>query len=198
MVPRLVLRVATPLEFVVALPAALLFSVKLMVCPLTPTAGDPEVRVADKLTVCPKTPDAELTERLVEFCTDSDAAGLVWALPLQVPPLGVAVTENEYAPAGTPLVVETVKVDVLGVLLLAPVTVAGENAGVAPAGRPAALSVTVQATLFPPKFTVTENAVALPATTGLGDCEPTATELMFESVNVFCACNPDWLPTAVK
>ena len=67
MVPRLEDRVATPLEFVVALPAALPFSVKVTVCPFSPTAGDHDVRVADKLTVCPNTAVTELVDRLVLF-----------------------------------------------------------------------------------------------------------------------------------
>jgi hypothetical protein len=77
MLPRLELRVAVPLEFVVALPTAFPFSVKLMVCAFSPTAGDPDVSVADRFTVWPKTPVTELTERLVPFCTVKVAAGLV-------------------------------------------------------------------------------------------------------------------------
>jgi hypothetical protein len=52
-VPKLALEVATPLEFVVPLPAAFPFKVNVIVWPLSPTAGDPDVRVADKLTVSP-------------------------------------------------------------------------------------------------------------------------------------------------
>ena len=75
--PRLELRAAVPLEFVIALPAALPFSVKLMVCPLSPPAGEPDVRVADKLTDCPKTAATGLVERVVVFCTDKLAGELV-------------------------------------------------------------------------------------------------------------------------
>jgi hypothetical protein len=68
MAPRLALWVAVPLAFVgPPLPAALPFSVKLIVCPLTPTAGEPDVRVADKFTDCPKTPVIGLVDRLVVF-----------------------------------------------------------------------------------------------------------------------------------
>ena len=53
MLPKLVVQDAVPLALVVALPAALPFNVKLIVCPLSLTAGDPDVSVADKFTVCP-------------------------------------------------------------------------------------------------------------------------------------------------
>ena len=60
-------RDAVPLALVVALPAALPFNVKLIVCPLSLTAGDPDVSVADKFTVCPKTAVIGVTDRFVVF-----------------------------------------------------------------------------------------------------------------------------------
>ena len=83
-------------------------------------------------------------------------------------------------------VVPTLKLVVFGVLLLAPVTLEGVNVtGVAPAGKPVVLNVTVQAVVFPPKFTVTGLKVAVaPAITGVGLCAATVTVPMLESVNV--------------
>ena len=60
------LKVATPDEFVVAEPAAVPLSVKLMVLPFTPEPAD--VSVAESEVVPPKLPEAGLTLRDV-VCT---------------------------------------------------------------------------------------------------------------------------------
>ena len=118
--------------------------------------------------------------------------------PLQPVP-ATAVTVKEYEPAATPEIVPTVRTVVLGVLLFAPATLVCRNEGDAPAGNPLVLKVTLQVVLLLPKFTVTGlNVAEPPAMTGDGDCAATTTVVICASVNVFCACNPDWLPTAVK
>ena len=74
------------------------------------------------------------------------------------------------------------------------------NEAVAPLGNPVAVRVEVQLPL-PPKVTVTEEyAAEAPAVTGLGVWGPTLVifPMLAASVNVFCACTPDWLPIAVK
>jgi hypothetical protein len=83
--------VATPEEFVVALPTEVPFNVKLIDFPLTPEP--PDVSVAVRLTVAPYVPLAAATDRLVAAAVLADLnvnvadALLLPALQAPAPPL---------------------------------------------------------------------------------------------------------------
>jgi hypothetical protein len=78
------------------------------------------------------------------------------------------------------------------------------NNGLAPKGRAVVFRVAVQLGLFvlnvPLKFTVMRPKAAVPpgATVTLVGGVATETLITLPSVNVFCACLPDTLPTAVR
>jgi hypothetical protein len=86
--------VATPLEFVVALPTPTPFNVKLIVSPFTGELPDVVVKVAESVVVPPYVPLAAATDKLV--------AGLLTVNPplrVAVPPTGAGlVTETLCAP----------------------------------------------------------------------------------------------------
>jgi hypothetical protein len=140
---------------------------------------------------------AELVSVVVVFSTTTRVPEPVAVPAWQVPPPFAARTVKLVEPGGVAFVVPMVKVDVALPPVL--VTELGLNEAVAPVGSAVVtLRGEVHELPLPLKLTVTVYAVELPGATVLGDWGPTVTVLGFESVKVFCACTPDWLPTAVK
>jgi len=70
----------------------------------------------------------------------------------------------------------------------------------APVGRPEVMvKLALHAVPVPLKVPVTLYVAEAPGATVVGLCAPTAMfPSLIESVNVFCACTPDWLPTTLR
>ncbi len=154
--------------------------------------------VAVRVVLCPKVDGfTELVRVVVVFSTTTRVPVFDAVPAWQVPPPLAASTVNVVDPGGVAFVVLMVRVELTfpGPTL---VTELGLNDAVAPVGRAdVMLSGEVQELPLPLKLTVTVYVAELAGATGLGDCAPTVTVLGFESVKVFCACAPDWDPTAV-